>query len=133
MVSSGSSPEVDRTGTRAGTAQAVWRSSQSERRAAMRVINLCCLLAAGAAGIGTLGAANAALPAAHPGPTVNDYTAAESGRAEAAARAAGFSDLEITTVQAGNFFFKAAKAGQACFLTVTPEGKVYSSAPAPAG
>jgi hypothetical protein len=98
----------------------------------MRVIKSCCLVAASVVGIG-LGMANAALPAAHPGPTVNDYTAAESGRAEAAARAAGFSGLEITMVQAGNFFFKATKAGQDYFLTVTPEGKVYSSAPAPAG
>jgi len=73
--------------------------------------------------------ADAALPAAHPGPTVNDYTAAQSGRAEAAARSAGFEKLEITMVQAGNFFLKGEKAGQSYLLTVTPDGKVYPSAP----
>jgi len=80
--------------------------------------------------LGTMSAAgSAALPDAHPGPTVNDYTAAESGRAEAAARSAGYSNLEITMVQAGNFFLKGEKAGQTYFLTVTPDGKVYHSGP----
>lgn len=74
-------------------------------------------------------AANAALPMAHPGPTVNDYTAAESGRAQAAARRAGYSITDITMVQAGYFFLKGEKAGESYFLTVTPEGKVYASAP----
>ena len=73
--------------------------------------------------------ASAALPPAHPGPTVNDYTAGQSQRAEAAARSAGFDKLEITMVQAGNFFLKGEKAGQNYFLTVTPEGQVYPSAP----
>lgn len=73
--------------------------------------------------------AYAALPQAHPGPTVNDYTAAESARAEAAAQRAGYDNLEITMVQAGNFFLKGEKAGQSYFLTVTPEGKVYPSTP----
>ena len=50
------------------------------------------------------GGAYGALPLAHPGPTVNDYTAVESQRAEAAARSAGFDNLEITMVQDGNFF-----------------------------
>jgi len=74
-------------------------------------------------------AGSAALPDAHPGATVNDYTAAESGRAQAAARSGGYSKLEITMVQAGNFFLKGEKAGQTYFLTVTPEGKVYPSSP----
>jgi hypothetical protein len=78
------------------------------------------------------GAAYAALPAADPGPTVDNYTAAQSGRAEAAAQAAGFNQLEITMVQAGNFFLKGEKAGQDYWLTVTPAGKVYPSAPLPA-
>ena len=73
--------------------------------------------------------ANAALPPAHPGPTVNDYTAAQSARAEAAARSAGFGNLEITMVQAGNFFLKGEKDGQSYSLTVTPDAKVYSSTP----
>jgi hypothetical protein len=97
----------------------------------MHMNPFCCLLVAGAVGMGAP-AAYAALPEAHPGPTVNDYTAAESSRAKAAARAAGFDKLEITMVQAGNFFLNAEKAGQAYFLTVTPEGKVYPSAPWPA-
>jgi hypothetical protein len=77
-------------------------------------------------------AASAALPEAHPGQTVNDYTAAESRRAEAAARSAGYSKPEITMVQAGNFFLKAEKAGQTYLVTVTPDGKVYPSSPSSA-
>ncbi len=73
--------------------------------------------------------ASAALPSAHPGPTVNDYTAAQSRRAEAAAQSAGFDKLEITMVQAGNFFLKGEKAGEKYLLTVTPDGQVYPSAP----
>jgi len=75
--------------------------------------------------------AYAALPAAHPGPTVNDYTAAESQRAEAAARSAGFDNLEITMVQDGNFFLNGQKQGETYSLTVTREGKVYPSGPLP--
>ena len=73
------------------------------------------------------GGAYGALPPAHPGPTVNDYTAAQSRRAEAAARGAGFGALEITMVQDGNFFLNGQKQGQAYSLTVTRDGKVYSS------
>jgi hypothetical protein len=68
-----------------------------------------------------------ALPLAHPGATVNDYTAAQSERAEAAARSAGFGDLEIVMVQDGNFFLNGQKQGQSYSLTVTRDGKVYSS------
>jgi len=75
--------------------------------------------------------AYAALGPAHPGPTVNDYTAADLDRAQAAAQAAGYKPLEVTTAQAGNFFMKGEKAGQTFFLTVTPDGKVYPSAPLP--
>ena len=76
--------------------------------------------------------AHAQLPPAHPGPTVNDYTAAEFRRAETAARAAGYSAFELTMVQDGNFFLRGDKAGQRFSLTVTPDGKVYPSAPLPA-
>jgi hypothetical protein len=115
-----------------GTAQLTSRSSpKTEGRQAMHMNRFCCFLVASAVGIGAP-AAYAALPEAHPGPTVNDYTATESGRAKAAARAAGFDKLEITMVQAGNFFLNAEKAGQTYFLTVTPEDKVYPSAPSPA-
>jgi hypothetical protein len=79
-------------------------------------------------GILTSGA-YAALPPAHPGPTVNDYTAAESQRAEAAARSAGFYNLEITMVQDGNFFLNGHKQGGTYNLTVTRDGKVNPSAP----
>ncbi|HEU4548944.1 MAG TPA: hypothetical protein VFS01_04560 [Rhizomicrobium sp.] len=75
--------------------------------------------------------AYAALPPAHPGPTVNDYTAAQSQRAEAAARSAGFSDLEIAMVQDGNFFLNGQKEGQSYSLTVTPDGRVYPSSGLP--
>jgi hypothetical protein len=74
-------------------------------------------------------AAYGALPQAHPGPTVNDYTAEQSARAEAAAQKAGFNNLGITMVQAGNFFLNGEKQGQTYSLTVTPEGKVYPSTP----
>ena len=77
------------------------------------------------------GGAYGALPLAHPGPTVNDYTAAESQRAEAAARAAGFDNLEITMVQDGNFFLNGQKQGETYSLTVTRDGKVYPSGPSP--
>lgn len=80
----------------------------------------------------TGGGANAALPIAHPGPTVNDYTAAQSQRAEAAAQSAGFNDLEIVMVQDGNFFLNGQKQGQSYNLTVTRDGKVYSSSGSPA-
>ena len=73
--------------------------------------------------------AYAALPAAHPGPTVDDYTAALSQRAEAAARSAGFDNLEITMVQDGNFFLNGQKQGETYSLTVTSDGKVYPSGP----
>ena len=73
-----------------------------------------------------------ALPLADPGPTVNDYTAAESQRAEAAARSAGFDNLEITMVQDGNFFLNGQKQGETYNLTVTRDGKVYPSSPSPA-
>jgi hypothetical protein len=73
--------------------------------------------------------AYAALPQAHSGPTVNDYTAAQSARAESAARGAGYSGFQITMVQAGDFFLKGNKGGQSYILTVTPNGKVYPSSP----
>ena len=75
----------------------------------------------------TSGGTYGALPPAHPGPTVNDYTAAQSQRAEAAARNAGFGDLEIVMVQEGNFFLNGQKQGQSYGLTVTGDGKVYAS------
>ena len=75
----------------------------------------------------TSGDADAALPLAHPGPTVNDYTAAQSQRAGAAARSAGFGNLETVMVQAGNFFLNGQKQGQFYSLTVTRDGKVYPS------
>ena len=80
------------------------------------------LLASGAYG---------ALPPAHPGPTVDDYTAAQSQRAEAAARNAGFDNLEIVMVQDGNFFLSGRKQGETYSLTVTRDGKVYPSSPSP--
>ena len=91
----------------------------------MRRTIICFLLPA----VMIAGTADAALPAADPGPTVDNYTAAQSGRAEAVAQAAGFDKFEITMVQAGNFFLKGDKAGQDYWLTVTPVGKVYPSAP----
>jgi hypothetical protein len=74
-----------------------------------------------------MSSAHAALPAAHPGPTVNDYTAAQSERAEAAARRAGFENLEFTLVQDGNFLIDGRKQGQTYNVTVTKDGQVYSS------
>jgi hypothetical protein len=71
--------------------------------------------------------AYAALPIAHPGPTVNDYTAAQSERAEAVARRAGFENLEIVMVQDGNFWFDGGKQGKTYGVTVTRDGQVYSS------
>jgi hypothetical protein len=81
----------------------------------------------GALAILTSGEVHAALPLAHPGPTVNDYTAAQSQRAEVAARGAGFGELEIVMVQVGNFFLNGQRQGQSYSLTVTRDGKVYSS------
>jgi hypothetical protein len=73
-----------------------------------------------------------ALPTAHPGPTVNDYTAGQSEHAEAAARGAGFTSLEIVMVQDGNFFLNGQKQGGTYSLTVTRDRKVYSSSGMPA-
>lgn len=95
----------------------------------MRLIVLS-LLTIGA--LGAANAANAALPEANPGPTMNNYTAAQSDRAEAAAKGAGYGDFRITMVQAGNFFLKGDKDGESYLLTVTPNGKVYPSSPSPA-
>lgn len=65
---------------------------------------------------------------------MNDYTAAQSQRAVTAARGAGFGDPRIIMVQDGNFFLNAEKSGQIHSVTVTPEGKVFSSVPlSPAG
>lgn len=72
-----------------------------------------------------------ALPLGHPGPTVDDYTAPQSERAEAAARSAGFDHLEITMVQDGNFFLNGQKQGETYSVTVTRDGKVYPSSPSP--
>jgi hypothetical protein len=58
---------------------------------------------------------------------VDDYTAAQSQRAEAAAQRAGFGHLEIVMVQDGNFFLNGQKEGQSYSLTVTRDGTVYSS------
>jgi len=106
---------------------------QAKRKAQGMRPNPTCLL--WAATIGTIAtistAAYGQLPPAHPGPTVNDYTAAQFQGAAAAARAAGYNGFEITAVQDGNFFLRADKAGQRFFLTVTPDGKVYPSAPLP--
>jgi len=92
------------------------------RKAAISSVVLFATLAASVA-------AYAGLPAAHPGPTVDDYTAADSGRAEAAARKAGYGNFEITMVQDGDFFLKGEKARQTYFLTVTGDGRVYPSSP----
>jgi hypothetical protein len=78
-----------------------------------------------------MSSAYGALPLAHPGTTVDDYTAAQSERAEAAARHAGFNNLEIVMVQDGNFFLSGQKQGGTYSLTVTRDGKVYSSAASP--
>ena len=68
--------------------------------------------------------------------TVDDYTAAQKAKAFAAARAEGFSGMEVTMAQTGDLFLKADKGGQQYGLTVTPDGKVYASTPSvpvPAG
>lgn len=75
----------------------------------------------------TSGGAFAALPLVFPGPTVNDYTARQSQRTEAAARSAGFGDLEIVMVQDCNVFLNGQKEGQSYSLTVTRDGQVYFS------
>jgi hypothetical protein len=82
--------------------------------------------------LGMVSAASAA-QMAHPA-TVDDYTQAQKDNAFAAARAQGYSGMEVTMAQAGDLFLKANKGGQEYRMTVTPDGKVYASAPtAPAG
>ena len=85
--------------------------------------------------IGFLGtAAYAAMPlAGHPGPTVNNYTADQARRAEEAARREGFQDIQIAMVQDGNFFLTGQKNGMTYGVTVTRDGKVYSSSQATQG
>jgi hypothetical protein len=60
---------------------------------------------------------------------VNSYTAAELQKARAAATAAGFTPLTVTTAQAHNLFLKATRDGKTYVLTVTPDGHVYPSTP----
>jgi hypothetical protein len=99
---------------------------ENREETTMKMIATVPVAAWGMVGI-LMSSAYAALPAAHPGPTVNDYTAAQSERAEAAARRAGFENLEITMVQDGNFWFDGRKQGQTYNVTVTKDGQVYSS------
>lgn len=63
--------------------------------------------------------------------SVNGYTKAQQNRAEARARAAGYSPTRLAYVQSGNIFLWATKGGQEFILTVTPEGKVYAGGQAP--
>ena len=71
-----------------------------------------------------------ALPAfAQPAGTVNSYTPAQEQKARSAARGAGYQPVNITMVQADNFFMTATRAGHRYELTVTPDGKVYASNP----
>lgn len=65
--------------------------------------------------------------------TVNAYSPAQERHAEAAARAKGYSGLEVTMAQAGNLFLKGEKGGKTFMLTVTPDGKVYPSTPVGGG
>lgn len=58
--------------------------------------------------------------------SVNGYTKAQQNRAEARARAAGYTPTKLAYVQAGNIFLWATRGGQEYILTVTPEGKVHA-------
>jgi len=75
---------------------------------------------------GLLLAAGAPAPAQEGWNTVNGYTKAEQARAEARARAAGYTPTKLAYVQSGNIFLWATRRGQEYILTVTPEGKVHA-------
>ena len=68
----------------------------------------------------------AATPEPH---TVNYYSPSDEHKAKAAARAAGFEAGSVTMAQAGYLFLTASRGGHRYALTVTPEGKVFASAP----
>ena len=61
--------------------------------------------------------------------TVNDYTAAQQSRAEAAVRAAGFTPLNVSWAQAGYLFVRAHKDGKLYYITVPPQGETWASTP----
>lgn len=70
--------------------------------------------------------------------STNGYTAEQRAKAEAAARAAGYTPTMVADAQGGAMFLWAMKDGRRYYLTVTAEGKVYAggtnvSEKAPAG
>ena len=83
-------------------------------RRAMMAMAACVLLAGGVPALAQEGANS-----------VNGYTKAQQSRAEARARAAGYTPTKVAYVQAGNIFLWAMRGGQEYILTVTPEGKVH--------
>ncbi len=58
--------------------------------------------------------------------STNGYTAAQRAKAEAAARAAGYTPTLLADVQGGHAFFFATKDGKQYYLTVMPDGTVHA-------
>ena len=58
--------------------------------------------------------------------STNGYTAAERAKAEAAAKAAGYTPTMVADAQGGAMFLWALKDGRRYYLTVTADGKVYA-------
>jgi hypothetical protein len=61
--------------------------------------------------------------------TVNSYTPTQEKHAREASKSAGYDVGNVLFAQAGNFFFNGVRDGHHYGLTVTPDGKVYASAP----
>lgn len=80
------------------------------------IVSLCLLLATAGAALAQQGATS-----------VNGYTPAQRAKAEAAARAAGYTPTKIADVQGGYVLMWATKPGGVdIILTITPEGVVHA-------
>lgn len=58
--------------------------------------------------------------------STNGYTAAQRAKAEAAAKAAGYTPTMVADAQGGAMFLWAMKDGRRYYLTVTAEGQVHA-------
>jgi hypothetical protein len=58
--------------------------------------------------------------------TTNSYTPAQRAAAEAAAKAAGYTEVKISDAQGGAIFLWAMKEGRRYYLTLTSDGKLYA-------
>ena len=78
------------------------------------------------AGAALLLAATGAAQAQPGANSTNGYTPAQRAKAEAAARAAGYTPTVLADVAGGHVFFFATKDGKQYYLTIMPDGTVHA-------